>query len=205
MLVRILLSGIGHIPLSIRLYYYRASKLEWKEHIFPSCVNAMSDIYCVLDQFLDSYGITVAQFAKDTGLAYNTVKRLVENKFTSIDLRTVDSICEHFDCTPGDFLRRKNTKAQSLKDRTDFLREITELLMKGVERDKQEWMDKTKKTFSDLINQLLEEALTKHMEDTRSYSDKVVRRAKAHMEQSAEFLIAQFDLPPSSPDTEQPH
>lgn len=66
-----------------------------------------TEIYCCLDWILESRGISVAEFAKQAGLAYTTVNRIVRRETTGIDFKALALICDALNLTPGDLLRRK--------------------------------------------------------------------------------------------------
>lgn len=61
-------------------------------------------IICRLAIFLNSRNKTIADFAKETGLAYNTVKRLCDNSFERLEMGTLVTVCEALKVAPGDLL-----------------------------------------------------------------------------------------------------
>lgn len=46
--------------------------------------------------------LTQKQLAQDTNLSPTTVNQLYRNKFTRVDVATVDAICNYFDCKVGE-------------------------------------------------------------------------------------------------------
>ncbi|MCS7031797.1 MAG: helix-turn-helix transcriptional regulator [Gloeomargarita sp. SKYG116] len=63
----------------------------------------MGQVVCRLAELLHYRGITVAQFAKQTGLGFNTVKRLCENP-TAVEFETLAKICDALNCSISELL-----------------------------------------------------------------------------------------------------
>lgn len=58
--------------------------------------------------------LTQKQLAKDTGLSPTTINQLYQNKFTRIDVDTVDAICKYFNCEVGElFVLKKKDNPHS--------------------------------------------------------------------------------------------
>lgn len=48
-----------------------------------------------------------------TGLERNTVSNLYHDKVKRIDFKTLDKLCELFDCEPSDILRRVKSEVEN--------------------------------------------------------------------------------------------
>lgn len=68
----------------------------------------MKNIYCILGTVLSSRGITLNKVATETGIAYSTLLRLKNNEFDRIDAKTLETVCNFLDLTPGDLIRLRN-------------------------------------------------------------------------------------------------
>lgn len=48
------------------------------------------------------------QLAKDTGLDLTTINRLFTNKFSRVDVGTIETLCNYFDRNVGDLLEMRD-------------------------------------------------------------------------------------------------
>lgn len=48
--------------------------------------------------------ITVDDVAQATGISPNTIEMMIDNASDQISLRTLASLCDYLECTPGDLL-----------------------------------------------------------------------------------------------------
>ena len=60
-----------------------------------------------LEALLKERGISLYKLAKDSGIAYENLRKLKNGKATRIYLETIDKICEALDCSPGELLERE--------------------------------------------------------------------------------------------------
>jgi len=67
----------------------------------------MGEIVCCLPELLKYRGITISQLAKQTGVGYNTIKRLCENP-AGVEFATLAKICEALNCGVSQILRYQN-------------------------------------------------------------------------------------------------
>ena len=128
--------------------------------IISVCVNKpeiMSKVICALALILENREISIAQFSKQTGLAYNTIKRLASNEFTSIDLNTIAVICDALEIFPGDLLRLKDDSGKTLISLQDLLEGLRENRMKHITNLEEEWADATGRAIGQAIQTLMAE------------------------------------------------
>lgn len=65
----------------------------------------LSDVISIqLDHLLDARGITLYRLSKDTGINYETLRKIKGGKVTRIYLETIEKLCEALSCTPNDLL-----------------------------------------------------------------------------------------------------
>ncbi len=50
--------------------------------------------------------VSYRQLSEATKLSTNTITRIANNDAQMIGLKTIDRLCEFFDCTPGDLIVR---------------------------------------------------------------------------------------------------
>lgn len=48
------------------------------------------------------------QLAKETGLDLTTINRLFTNRFSRVDVGTIETLCNYFGCNVGDLLEMRN-------------------------------------------------------------------------------------------------
>lgn len=60
-----------------------------------------------LKELLDKKGVTRYRVAKDTGIAYNTLLKLENNKMKTIDFEVLGKLCNYFNCSPDELLWEK--------------------------------------------------------------------------------------------------
>ena len=63
-------------------------------------------IVCKLKSLLEKKGKTLYWLSKETGVAYNSLKNIRDNKTQAISWVVLEAICEALDCEPGDVLIR---------------------------------------------------------------------------------------------------
>lgn len=149
----------------------------------------MGTIFCCLKELLEHEEISIAQFAKQTGLAYNTVKRLTENNFTSIDLHTIEAICSALDCTPGNLLRRKSDVGKTMMTDLEFMALATELNIEHLQRLRKEWAEAIAHNLANVFKTLLNDAVAQQTEINSEYSQKLLTLATNHVQSMADYLI----------------
>jgi len=57
-----------------------------------------------LKQLLKDKDITLFKLAEETGVSYNTLHRIKDNKVQGITFDVLEKICKYFKCTPNDLL-----------------------------------------------------------------------------------------------------
>ncbi|WP_067586068.1 helix-turn-helix domain-containing protein [Endozoicomonas ascidiicola] len=63
-------------------------------------------------QFLDDKSfrerrkITLAEVSEETGIGRATITRVANTHGYNVSLDVIDSLCEYFDCSPGELLQR---------------------------------------------------------------------------------------------------
>jgi DNA-binding Xre family transcriptional regulator len=57
-----------------------------------------------LAEQLEKNGITLYRLAKDTGIAYEALRKVRDGEVTRIYLDTIEKICRRLECTPNDLL-----------------------------------------------------------------------------------------------------
>lgn len=63
-----------------------------------------------IDNILKQRNKTRYWLAKETGISYPNIKRLCDNKTTSIKFVMIDSICTTLECSPNDIFRMEGLK-----------------------------------------------------------------------------------------------
>jgi len=58
----------------------------------------------MLNEVLESKGISQNKIAKDTGISTNTLRNLNHNRTTRISFDILEKICIYLDCEVGDIL-----------------------------------------------------------------------------------------------------
>ncbi len=58
----------------------------------------------LLNQILDTKGISQNKIAKDTGISVSTLRNLNHNRITRISLDTLEKLCNYLDCGVEDIL-----------------------------------------------------------------------------------------------------
>lgn len=63
-------------------------------------------IVCKLKQLLEKEGKTLYWLSKETGVSYNSLKKLRDNETQAISWVVLEAVCEALDREPGDVLVR---------------------------------------------------------------------------------------------------
>ncbi len=63
-----------------------------------------------LEELLEERGITLYRLAKDSGIAYENLRKLKNGDATRIYFETLDRLCEALKCDPCDLLTREVTE-----------------------------------------------------------------------------------------------
>lgn len=53
--------------------------------------------------WMDKQKVSISEISKDTGLSRTTLTDLKFHRTARIDLRTLESLCQYFNITPGEF------------------------------------------------------------------------------------------------------
>ena len=65
----------------------------------------ISDVIKIkLDEMLEKRGITLYRLAKDTGIAYENLRKMKNGQATRIYLDTIEKLCIHLECEPADLI-----------------------------------------------------------------------------------------------------
>jgi DNA-binding Xre family transcriptional regulator len=64
----------------------------------------LSVIKIKIRELLEKKGVTRYRAAKDSGVPYNTLLKLENNKMKTIDFSNLEKLCDYFDCSPNDLL-----------------------------------------------------------------------------------------------------
>ena len=59
-------------------------------------------IRCHLSRMMGEHKMKIADVARDTGLHRNTITLLYNETATRVDMETIDSLCNLFNCNLGD-------------------------------------------------------------------------------------------------------
>lgn len=59
-------------------------------------------MYINIDKILESKGKTRYWLSKETGITYQNIKKLADNKTNSIKFELIENICNVLECTPND-------------------------------------------------------------------------------------------------------
>jgi putative transcriptional regulator len=60
-----------------------------------------------LNEMLDGRDISLYRLAKDTGIAYEALRKIRDGDVTRIYLDTLEKICVYLECEPGDLIELK--------------------------------------------------------------------------------------------------
>ena len=63
-------------------------------------------IVCKLKTLLEKKGKSLYWLHKETGVAYNSLKNIRDNKTKAMTWEVLETICEALDCQPGELLIR---------------------------------------------------------------------------------------------------
>jgi putative transcriptional regulator len=69
-------------------------------------------IECKLSVLMGECRYNMQSVIDKTGLERNTISRLYHDKVKRIDYKTLDKLCELFDCEPSDILKYSKNKAE---------------------------------------------------------------------------------------------
>jgi putative transcriptional regulator len=68
----------------------------------------ISDVINIrLNEMLDKRDVTLYRLSKDTGIAYEALRKIRDGEVTRIYLDTLEKICVYLKCEPGDLLEIK--------------------------------------------------------------------------------------------------
>lgn len=67
-------------------------------------------MYINIDKILESKGKTRYWLSKETGITYQNIKKLADNKTNSIKFELIENICNVLECTPNDLFLLTNEK-----------------------------------------------------------------------------------------------
>jgi putative transcriptional regulator len=68
----------------------------------------ISDVIKIkLEEMLEKRGITLYRLAKDTGIAYENLRKMKNGDATRIYFDTLDKLCLALECEPADLLIRE--------------------------------------------------------------------------------------------------
>lgn len=99
----------------------------------------MKNIFCILESVLNSRKISLNKLASDTGIAYTTLLRLKNNQFDRIDAKTLESICDYLNLTPGDLIRLRGQDEKVLAKQAEvaewFTQSATNALLDAMEKE----------------------------------------------------------------------
>ncbi|WP_300344684.1 helix-turn-helix transcriptional regulator [Fusobacterium sp.] len=59
-------------------------------------------MYINIDKILENRGKTRYWLSKETGITYQNIKKLADNKTNSIKFELIENICNVLECTPND-------------------------------------------------------------------------------------------------------
>ena len=121
----------------------------------------MGEIVCTLAELLHYRGITIAQFAKQTGVGYNTLKRLCENP-AGVEFATLAKICEALNCGVSQILRYQKN---------------------GLFVDDEEWSAVVSgRVIVDLLQERVAEQNARNQNQTTELTREINRLIAAHLE-----------------------
>ena len=66
-------------------------------------------IKCHLSRLMGERKLKIADLARDTGLNRNTVTLLYKETATRVDLETMDTLCQYFECSVGDLFEHEKS------------------------------------------------------------------------------------------------
>ena len=49
--------------------------------------------------------MTIAEISRLTGIGYSVIQRLYNDQVKSVEIETIDRLCNALDCTPNDILK----------------------------------------------------------------------------------------------------
>jgi len=61
-----------------------------------------------LKELLKQKDKTLSALAEETGVSYNTLHRIKQNKVSSITFDVIEKICNNLGCTPNDLIKIEN-------------------------------------------------------------------------------------------------
>ena len=67
-------------------------------------------MYINIDKILENRGKTRYWLSKETGITYQNIKKLADNKTNSIKFELIENICNVLECTPNDLFLLTNEK-----------------------------------------------------------------------------------------------
>lgn len=63
-------------------------------------------IKCNLSKLMGEHKVNIQEVHEATGLNRNTISNLYHEKVKRVDFRTIDKLCNYFDCKVGDLLEQ---------------------------------------------------------------------------------------------------
>ena len=66
-------------------------------------------IKCNLSTIMGEKKVTATEVAEKTGITRGTLRRLYHETAQRVDLDVLDTLCDYFDCEPGDLLTKQQT------------------------------------------------------------------------------------------------
>jgi putative transcriptional regulator len=60
-----------------------------------------------LKELLDESGVSQSELARQSGISFVTINRMVANKTAQVSLKTLDALSKVLKCEPGDLLERE--------------------------------------------------------------------------------------------------
>lgn len=72
-----------------------------------------------LDRVMLDRGVSLTELAEKVGLTLANLSILKSNKAKAVRFSTLDAICRHLDCQPGDILKYVPGEAQAADDMGD--------------------------------------------------------------------------------------
>lgn len=60
-----------------------------------------------LGELLEKAGLSQSELARQSGISFVTINRIVANKTDGVSLKTLDAISQVLGCEPGDLLERE--------------------------------------------------------------------------------------------------
>ncbi|APB34859.1 hypothetical protein GlitD10_2522 [Gloeomargarita lithophora Alchichica-D10] len=136
----------------------------------------MGEVVCTLELLLHHRGITIAQFAKETGIGYNTLKRLCENP-AGVEFATLAKICGALNCGVSQILRYK--KNGVFVDDNEWSAVLTgRVILDFMQEKVSEQNSKTQNQTTELnrqINSLMAAHLGRQQADTEAIRGEMLR------------------------------